>query len=233
MSYPTDKTRLNELRGTGELGEYKPFINARDFNSIGTCEIVPDWITGRSVELLSQGEAMYWYILRFNPDIVDIKEQFPMNPNETVALADSLGIKHPKNRSHIMTIDFLITYRDGHQEAHSLKTSKKILEKDRNCELLFLEKSFWELHGIPYRLIFKNELNNIYARNIRFCSYNANINTVTDKMSCLKYMIINHLITIDTIETEELNLRKLLLQHESEVNTVWTTIASASAKATF
>lgn len=94
MSYPSDKTRLKELRGMGELEDYKPFINARDFNSIGTCEIVPDWITGRSVELLSQGEAIYWYILRFNPDIVDIREQYPMNPNETLALADTLGIRH-------------------------------------------------------------------------------------------------------------------------------------------
>lgn len=233
MSYPSDETRLKELRGMGELEVYKPFINAHDFNSIGTCEIVPDWVTGRSVELLSQGEAMYWYILRFNPDIVDIREQYPMNPNETLALADTLGIRHPKNRSHIMTIDFLITYRDGHQEAHSLKTSKKVLERDRNCERLLLEQKYWELHGIRYRLIFKDELNNIYAQNIRFCSYNANINTVIDRMSCLKYMIINHLITIDTLETEELNLQKLLLKHESEVDTVWKRIVSASTKATF
>ena len=226
MRYTSDATRIKEHRGTGELGDYKPFINARDFNSLGTCEIVPDWITGRSVELLSQGEAMYWYTLRFNPDIVDIREQYPLNPTETLEIADQLGIRHPKNRSHIMTTDFLITYQDGHMEAHSLKTSKKVLEKDRTCERLVLEKTYWEMHGIRYRLIFKDEVNEIYARNIRFCSYNAKINTVTDKMSCFKYMIINHIIFIDTIETEELNLRELLAKYESEVNTVWKTIAS-------
>lgn len=224
MRYPTDKTKQKEQRGTGYLGAYKPYIQGRDFNSSGTCEFVHDWITGRGVELLSQGEALYWYILRFDPNIVDIQEQYPLDNASTNEIADKLGLRHPRARNHIMTTDFLITYRDGHQEAHSFKSSKSVLNNNRTSEKLLIEKQYWESKGIRFRIIFKDELNKVYANNIRMCSYYADKQVVCDETSCLKYMIIHHLIDIDTMKSEPLNIQTQLSIHESEVNKLWKTL---------
>lgn len=51
------KNRKNE--GSG----YKPYITTSRFNSIGTTTVVTDWKTGRGVHCLSQGEALWYYVL--------------------------------------------------------------------------------------------------------------------------------------------------------------------------
>ena len=57
-------TKINEGRGKGSGASYLPWIQTREISSVGTCSNPKDWKTGRTVELLSQGEAYYWHILR-------------------------------------------------------------------------------------------------------------------------------------------------------------------------
>ena len=51
------------------------------------------------MHLLSMGEMYVYYILRFNDEVVDIREQFPLELEETLAIASELGYKHPKNNN--------------------------------------------------------------------------------------------------------------------------------------
>ena len=113
-------TKINEGRGKGSGASYLPWIQTREISSVGTCSNPKDWKTGRTVELLSQGEAYYWHILRWNDEIEDIREQYPLDLETTLEICDDYNVKHPRNRHTYMTSDFYVTYKDGKEPRRSV-----------------------------------------------------------------------------------------------------------------
>nr|WP_295974260.1 TnsA endonuclease N-terminal domain-containing protein [uncultured Bacillus sp.] len=80
-------------------------------------------------EFLSDLERNYFYLLKYSDSIVDIREQFPLLPvEETIVIADELGIKHPTNpktgESAEMTTDFLVPINNNGQFQHLAGTLK-------------------------------------------------------------------------------------------------------------
>lgn len=122
-------TKINEGRGKGSGSSYLPWIQTREISSVGTCSNPKDWKTGRTVELLSQGEAYYWHILRWNDEIEDIREQYPLDLETTLEICDDYNVKHPRNRHTYMTSDFYVTYKDGKEKVFSVKPSRNVLKK--------------------------------------------------------------------------------------------------------
>ena len=162
----SNKNKLKRKMGTGEGANYKPFITTSEFNSIGTTTVIRDWKTGRGVHCLSQGEMYWYYLLRWDDNNIDIREQYPLNREETLAIADKLGVKHPGNNDYIMTTDFLVTKSDNTFHAYSIKTSGDSLN-DRDLEILCIEKMYWKSKNIKYSLLFKTDANTIMVHNIR------------------------------------------------------------------
>ena len=110
------KTKLKQHRGEGEGASYVPWIFTREIKgNSGTSTILNDWKHGRQVHLLSQGELWAYYILRWRDDVIDIREQFPLDIKRTIAIADMLNVKHPMDRDHYMTTDLLVTYLHGNK----------------------------------------------------------------------------------------------------------------------
>ena len=103
--------------------EYKPFIKAKQIKGLSIPCVIVDYKTKRQVELLSQVEKYYWYQLRFEDDTVNIYEQYPLNLDLTLYLAELYSIKHPKDKSTPMTTDFLVETRNGYA-AYSVKSSE-------------------------------------------------------------------------------------------------------------
>ncbi|MEW9502895.1 TnsA endonuclease N-terminal domain-containing protein [Jeotgalibacillus marinus] len=65
-------------------------------------------------------EKHYFYISEFFNCIKDIREQFPLLPiEETIIIADELGIDHPKHPKTgeyiVMTTDFILTVENGNE----------------------------------------------------------------------------------------------------------------------
>ena len=143
----SEKTKLKEGYGTGTGANYIPYIQTREFNSKGTTCNARDWITGRTVELLSQTEMRVWYLLRWDERVVDIREQFPLDLEITKKIADDSGITHPRYKGEYvhMTTDFIITLKNGKQIALHVKPDKNEYKKSRRqMEKTFLEKYYWE-----------------------------------------------------------------------------------------
>ena len=86
------KTKAIRKMGQGTGADYKPYITTSEFNSHGTTSVIKDWKTGRSIHCMSQGEAMWYYLLRWNDSNIDIREQFPLDNKITVKIADKLGV---------------------------------------------------------------------------------------------------------------------------------------------
>lgn len=200
MRRKSDKSKQKEGYGTGHGADYKPYIRTAEFNSLGTCANPVDWKTGRTVQLLSQGEKYFWYMMRWNDEVTDIREQFPLPVEETTKIADEYGIRHPRKGSEwiVMTSDFLVDFENGAQTVFSIKASKQEIEKkERTVEKLFIEKKYWESKNVPYQLVYKEDLNITYAENIRLAVQYYQLSSVHDKVSMIKYLIANKILVID------------------------------------
>ena len=95
MGRITTARKLKEGRGTGTGADYKPWIQAREIGSVGTESVFNDWKHGRPIQCLSQGEMKTYHALRWRDDVLDIREQFPLDLKLTLAIAHRLGLPHP------------------------------------------------------------------------------------------------------------------------------------------
>lgn len=95
MGKISEQRKRQEGRGTGTKKDYKPYIQAREINSLGTCSNPIDWKTGRTIELLSQGESALWHILRWNDDVIDIREQYPLDLKQPLKFQGNLAFSIP------------------------------------------------------------------------------------------------------------------------------------------
>lgn len=184
----SNKTKWKKGMGQGIGKDYVPFITTSEFDSLGTTSVIKDWKTGRGIHCLSQGETYWYYILRWDDNNVDIREQFPLNPEVTKKIACENGIKYPKSDSYVMTIDFMVTESDGSLHAYSVKPSRKNLTT-RNMEILCIEKAYCISCGIKYDILFKTDVNKILLHNIRLVTEFYDPLNVFDKYSAIKHKI--------------------------------------------
>lgn len=197
ISKVSEERKKDEKRGEGHGADYKPYIRVNEFNSKGTTSNPVDWITGRTMQLLSQGEMLFYYILRWDSSVVDIREQFPLDLEATLHIAKNLHIRHPKNKNTRMTSDFLVDYLDGRQVVYSVKRSRSDIEEPRTKEKLLIEKVYWNQRGIDFVMIYAEELNISYVTNIRIVTEFYNLEDVFDDISMIKHLIATRQIAVD------------------------------------
>ena len=183
----SQKTKKLRGMGTGKGADYVPYITTSEFNSKGTTSVIKDWKTGRGVHCLSQGEALWYYILRWDDNNVDIREQYPLENKLTVKIAKENGFKHPKNESHIMTTDFLVTELDGTLHAYSVKLDRNLSES--TIQSLCIEKLYWLSKNCKFTLLFKSDVNKILLSNIRLVTEYYQPQMAFDKYSAIKHKI--------------------------------------------
>lgn len=138
----SEETKKKQGRGEGTGADYKPWIYTNEFNSLGTVSNPVDFITGRVMQLMSMGENKFYYLLCWDDNVLDIREQFPLNLKDTLKISEDLHVRHPKNKSTRMTSDFLVDYADGSQKVFSVKYSKN----DMSNSFVFL------YHLLPNKL---------------------------------------------------------------------------------
>ena len=211
----SEESKKKKGYGSGKAAAYIPHVHVGEFGSIGTTSNPTDWITGRAVELLSQGESIAWHILRWDDTVADIQEQFRLDLAATLTIAEELGLKHPNKGRTSMTSDFLVTYKNHSQEAVSVKASRSRLS-DRTIEKLYIEREYWLRKGIPLRLLYKDELNHIYAENIRRVVSFYDKKDIVDDISVLKHLIAHKQIIVD-MEHAPLDYLNLLSTYNKEV----------------
>lgn len=185
------------MRGEGAGVFYKPYIKANEFNSLGTTCNPIDWKTGRTMELLSMGEMYVYYILRFNDDVVDIREQYPLELERTLAIASELGYKHPKNNNTRMTSDLLVDYKNGTQEVFSIKANINDLKHRRTAEKLKIEQLYWERKGVKFNTILSDSIDINTVTNIRLAVEFYKKEDVFDEISFIKHLIATKQLPID------------------------------------
>ncbi|MFD1951580.1 TnsA endonuclease N-terminal domain-containing protein [Sphingomonas arantia] len=98
-------------------------------------------------------------------EVVDIREQFPLDRGITRAIANSMGVRHPTDPASkvqiVMTTDLLITCRPTNgplvSRAFSIKEGKDLLST-RVMEKQEIERRYWQRLGVSWNLMLDNIL---------------------------------------------------------------------------
>lgn len=167
--------KIKEGRGIGTGDEYKPWIKIQDVPSPGRSSRFKGIITERQHETLSDMERNYLNILEYSDFIVDVKEQYPLLPQEeTLIIAKELGIEHPKVPGTgdyiVMTTDFLISLQQNEQlidVARTIKSKHDLLNK-RIIEKFEIERIYWNRKGVSWSIVTEADINKTIAENIMF-----------------------------------------------------------------
>lgn len=166
---------IKEGRGYGIGREYIPWLKIQDVPSLGRATRLKGIKTGRQHEFLSDMERNYFYILEYSDNVIDIREQFPLLPlEETILIANELGINHPKHPETgefiVMTTDFLLTV-DGEdkmlERARTIKAKDDLLDK-RVIEKFEIERVYWSKKGIDWGIVTEEEIDKAIAHNISY-----------------------------------------------------------------
>lgn len=206
MRNPSDATKLRQKRCKGEGMDYVPWIKANEFSSQSISTIATNWKNGRRVHLLSLSEMKVFYTLNFSENVVDIKEQYALDYDKTCEIATKLGYRKPYK---IMSTDMLVKLNTApYTIAVSIKASRKEAEDQRTKEKLEIEELYWADKNIPYVLVFGEDMDRRFVKNVRLCSEIYKQELIEDPIMAVKYLIINRIIDVDMFE--ELNFRKIL-----------------------
>lgn len=166
--------KIKEGRGQGHFENYKPYLKIQDVATEGLATRIKGTKTGRSHHLLSDLELDYLYILDWFEDVIDIREQYPLDLPETVALSKELNIPHPPrsepNNPSVVTTDFLITIRQpiGTKEiARTIKPSES-LTNSRVLEKFEIERLYWQERKIDWGIVTELEINQTLVKNLKW-----------------------------------------------------------------
>jgi hypothetical protein len=167
----THEKYLREGRGCGSGVAYSPWVQIQDFASRGVVSRVKGRTTGRLHHLMSNNELAYFYILDWSDSVTDIREQYPLSDLEcAIQCAESAGIRYPKDNAsgypYVMTCDFMLTTTTG-IKARTVKQTAELC-KPRVLEKLEIERRYWLLQGIDWKIVTENEISRQKAKNIEW-----------------------------------------------------------------
>ncbi|MBR0695333.1 TnsA endonuclease N-terminal domain-containing protein [Bradyrhizobium lablabi] len=166
------KRFLKEGRGKGHGASYKPWLIVSDVPSHGRTHRVFFARTGRQHHFLSDIEYYAFLHSTFDDTVIDIREQFPLDRPETLAIAAALGVKHPgyKGVPIVMTTD-LVETRAGagfqFERAIAIKPDDE-LDKTRIIEKLEIERVYWSRRGIPWFIRSESSLRTTKSFNLEW-----------------------------------------------------------------
>ena len=164
--YDIDEARiaawLKEGRGQGHGKTYKPWLKIQDVPSTGRSSRLLGDTTKRTHHLLSDLERGVCLALDGSAAVIDIREQFPLPREDTIAIAGEMGVKHPRHGGIdiVMTTDFLVDVRTGGDvrlEAIAVKPASA-LDDMRTIEKLEIERRYWLGRGVAWRISTEFEL---------------------------------------------------------------------------
>lgn len=209
-------------RGSGRGSDYDPALHIQDVPSKGRATRCKGWKTGRIHHLMSKLEWLFFLILEWSLIVIDIREQYPLDLDETLAIAESLHIKHPisskTKKPFPITTDFLITTKTPIGTIELARTVKysKDLSSTRTLEKFEIERMYWERRKIDWGIVTERDIDLILAANVEMLHNYRN----TASLSPLTPQMIYQVKTLLTrrVVTETVPLRIITKECDAQFN---------------
>lgn len=173
--------------GQGSQELYLPWLRVQDVPSHGRSRKVHGVKVDRLHHLLSDLEYGYLLVTEFSPDVLDIREQYPLLPQSTVqSIAHALNIRYPvypgTKVPFVMTTDFLLTIKqpDGSTRlaartlkyTESLKPGKGL---ERTLEKFEIERAYWSGRGVDWSIVTEKDLPSTLIQNLDWLRKSATL----------------------------------------------------------
>jgi len=216
------KKYMDEGRGQGIGKDYKPWITVHDFPSDGFSSRQPGWKSHRVCHFLSHHELRYYYLLEWSDVVTDIREQYPMDLEDTLDIADKLGIKHPENREsntpYVMTSDFMITEYINGMEIHKARTIKPVaeLEKKICIEYFEIERRYWAGKGVDWGIVTEADIPKTLVSNIEWAYYSYNLD-LQDEAELKDHLYYGELLK-DKLESSDGRIVHIAAKFDKDIN---------------
>lgn len=177
--YDIDEAKISKFiqqgRGTGHGAKYRPWLTIHDVPSTGRSARPRGRTTGREHHLLSDIEHNVFAMLDWSDVVTDIREQFPLDRDQTRRIASEMGIPHPTDVNTrceiVMTTDFLVDVIDHRGCVRQIARSCKKLSKLGNARVLEkqeIERRYWQKAGTEWGIVTEQDVDPAWAENIRF-----------------------------------------------------------------
>lgn len=196
LLYPPHlRPRVKRRRGVGSGALYVPWLKVRDVPSKGTSAIIRGVPTGRPHHLLSELEAIYFFLVERQASTVDIREQWPiLDFDRTLELCERFGVRHAARNGYPepFTIDLLITERVNGELRHRAASVKSPEDaRDPLVRLrLAVEHAWCQERGIPWTLVDTTQFDKTMLETLRFMRAWFRHRYVSD--SLLEDRFVNH-----------------------------------------
>ena len=158
--------------GQGTGSDYIPWLKIGSFASNGRGNRVADE-NGRVHHMFSDLEANFFYILAWDNNVIDIREQYNLGDSkETMEIAEMLGYRHPMvpgtSQPNVMTTDFLVTMKNNDKNCYIVYSVKPSIELEKTNVLkkLAIEEVYWKRRGVKFLIVTENSYNKQKAKNI-------------------------------------------------------------------
>lgn len=202
VSEATNK-KIREFNEARKRGVHIPYVKST-FMSAGTRSIFFCPVQKRVITFMSQGEKHLYITKLFEPNVVEIKEQYPLDYVRTQEVADELGVIHPRKHLTgeltVVTTDLLITYRDEngseYRVAYAFKYSIGGRNQTRTNQKLAIAERYWKRFGVRSEQILRDDVSKVKAYNLlnnidkydkRIC-----INEISEFVTTLLDDVIEH-----------------------------------------
>ena len=165
------------------------------------------------VTCLSQGEMRFWHILRWNDDVLDIKEQYPLDDNLVdkiyITLFGENSVNPEIEATKQLTTDFFVTLRNGEKRAFQIKPNLNSINNPHDLKRLHVEKMYFKALGIPWKLIFTDDINLVYFDNIKRAVTYYDASKVHDQTSMYQHLVATKKIRDIDMQSKPLDWKKL------------------------
>ncbi|MBN6513982.1 TnsA endonuclease N-terminal domain-containing protein [Acinetobacter pittii] len=165
--------RIKSGRGQGMGKDYQPWLTIQDVPSRGVSHRIYSHKTQRVHHLLSNLELYVFLILDWSSFVQDIREQFPLNLDDTKEICLEHGLRHPsiQGSEQVMTSDFLINTNDKKKPQFVIQVKPlKELIKERTIEKLEIERRYWEVKEIPWSIVTEQNIPTTARKNLEWLS---------------------------------------------------------------
>ena len=165
---------IEEGKGQGEGANYRPWLGPREGGQLGNVHRILGHTTGRIHVLFGGNERSLFYLLDWSDSVLDIREQYPMDRDVTSALAEELGIRHPRiigtKFVYVMTTDVLATVATDAGVVHHAFDCKpqSELDKPRVRELLTIHQEYWKAQHVVWTPVIEKSIHTDTVMNLRW-----------------------------------------------------------------
>lgn len=211
---------MGAINDSCDSNPHKPIIVVRKFHGSGTRANPIDWIDKHTLECLSQGEKWVYLYLRWDDNVVDIREQVPMDPSRVKEIVEQEKLNFSFQNQ--LSTDFLVSHKNGQKVAYSVKNDESVLNEQndpngRTAARQFIECKYWESQeNTTWKLLYKSRLNRIKMNNIRICVRFYDLERVWDANSMIAHMISRKMIQVD-MESQIIDFPALVKEYFASV----------------